>query len=328
MKNRFVTFSTFLVWFLAASFALAAPSFAERREAQKLAREGKALVQKKKWKKAAKKFKKADNLNPAPSYKLSMAKMLIELDDLVQAGDVLSEAAASTPRQWQEKKAVKDAQKLLEEVEELIPTIEVTIVEPTDDEVTVQIDGEDFEVSDGAVSYNPGRYEVTATAPGYKAFNKSVTLQEGDQKEVTVSLLSAGPAEDAEEGSTGDGFGRMPAYIGWGVGVVGLGVGIGFGVAAITTTNEVLILYECQSGQCPREAEADLDRAKLNGNLSTAGFVIGLAGLGAGTVLFFLADEDDADTVDEGDDSADEGMLRIDAKPLVGPGYLGVTGSF
>jgi hypothetical protein len=44
--------------------------------------------------------------------------------------------------------------------------------------------------------------------------------------------------------------------------------------------------------------------------------------------LYLLADTDDDDDEEEGDDDDDEGMLKIEARPMLGPGYVGVTGSF
>jgi len=331
MKRRIVSIHSCLVALLVSSFATAAPTFKDRKEAQKLAREAKDLSKRGKHKKAAKKFKKADRLVPAPSYKLGLANMLIELGDLVQASEVAAECAGTQARQWVEKKAAANCGKLVGEIDERTPSLEVTVFEPSANDVTVTVDGEEFDPAEGALAFNPGSYQLLATADGYQDFTEQVKLGEGDVTEVEISMIKAsgGDGDEADD-DAGGGLSPIPAYVSWGVGAVGLGVGIGFGVAAIQTTNEVLRLYGCEAGECPPEAENDLNTAKANGNVSTAGFVVGFTGVIAGTVLFLLSDDDDgADQPNDDDGDDDEGgLLRIEAKPLIGPGFVGVSGSF
>lgn len=320
-----VAWVAFVATMLGSSLSFAAPSFKDLQEARKLAREGDALLKKGEHVEAAKTFKKADKLVPAPSYKLQLAKALAGADDLVQAGQVLAECVEAKPVQWVEKQAHKKCQDFAKEVDERTPEIEVTVYKPSASEVTVKINGNDFDPAEGAVPYNTGKYEVVVTAEGYKKWTETVNLTEGDVTTLEVTMLptAAESSGDQEEADDGGGLSPIPAYVAWGVGAVGLGLGIGFGVAAITSTNDVLALYGCENGVCPPEAQADLDTAKVNGNVSTAGFIIGAVGVTAGTILFLLSGDDD----EEGDD-ADEAALQIEAKPLIGPGFVGVHGAF
>jgi len=316
---------------LSASLALAKPSYRDVRTARKLAREGRALIKRGKFQRAAKKFKKADDLVPAPSYKLELAKMLIELGDLLRAGEVLEAAVDTSPRQWAEKKAKKRSAKLLDEVHERTPSLEVQIFEPEASKVTVTIDDEDYDVADGELELNPGEYDVAAEAKGYEPLHRKVELKEGDRKSVEVSLKRiGGDDEESQDEAGGGGLSPIPAYVAWGVGGVALGLGVGFGIAAIKSTNEVLQYYKCEDNVCPPDAEEDLAIAKLNGNVSTAGFIIGGVGVAAGTVLFLLADKGSADEAgDEQDEPDEEGsLLRLEARPLLGPGFVGLTGRF
>ena len=331
MKRILLSSTAFLVILLGTSFALAVPSWKDRKDAQKLAADAKKLAKKGKYKKAAKKYKKAAEKNPAPSYRLELAKMLVELGDFVQAGEVLGECTESKPKQWTERKAWKGCQTFATEVEERTPSLEVSVFEPSSEEVTVTVNGEEFDPAEGAVAFNPGKYTINAEAEGYDDFSQKVKLAEGDVEAVEISM-AGGAAEDADEeddDDDSDGLSPWPAYIAWGAGAVGLGLGIGFGIAAITTTNDVLRLYDCAEGVCPPDAEDDLNTAKTNGNISTAGFIIGGVGAVAGTILYLLADtdDDDGDDGDEGDEE-DEGLLRLEAKPVVGPGFVGMTGTF
>jgi hypothetical protein len=327
---RTVSFALSLL--LCASVATAAPTFKDRLAARKLASKGKQLARQGKHKKAAKKFKEADDLVPAPSYKLELAEMLLELGDMVQAMEVLEECMDQKPiRQWQEKLAQKKCIQLASKVDDKMPRIAVVVIEPSSEEVIIMIEGEDYDPSEGEVGFNPGKYEVTAEADGYKSFEKKVKVEEGDRKTVEVTLKAKKKDDDDEDEDEDEGddswrISPIPAYVAWGLGAVGVGVGIGFGIAAIQTTNEVRTVYECDGNTCPPDAEDDLNVAKLNGNLSTAGWIVGGVGVIGGTVLFLVSTElGDDEEMEEG---ADEGKLELEARPVLGPGYIGVTGTF
>lgn len=318
---------------LVSALVAAAPTFKDRMNARRAMSQGKKLAAIGKHKKAAKKFKEADELVPAPSHKLELAKMLVELRDLVQASEVLEECMDQGPiRQWQEKSAQKKCIEVASEVDDQLPRLAVVVIEPSSEEVIIMIDGEDYDPSEGEVGFNPGKYKVTAEADGYEPFKKTVKLTEGDRETLEITLKGGGDDkedDDEEEDDDDGGISPIPAYIGWSLGAVGIAAGIGFGVAAIQTTNQVITDYGCENGECPSEAEDDLNIAKLNGNLSTAGFIVGGVGIAGGTILFLLSDMGgDDDDEEEDDDDDDEGMLKIEARPLVGPGYVGVTGTF
>ncbi len=331
MKRHILPCLAALAVLLAATSAQAAPTFKDRMEASKLGQQASLLARQGKHKEAAKAYKKADKLVPAPSYKLGLAKALLELDDLVQANEVLLECMAQGPiQQWNEKAAQKQCIDLGSKVDDRMPRIAVVVLDPSSDEVIIQIDDEDYSPSEGEVGFNPGSYTVTAEAEGYRSFKKKVTLKEGDRETVEITLEAKKKAKTKEvepDEEDGSGLSPIPAYIAWGVGAVGVGVGIGFGIAAITTTNEVITVYECDNGVCPPEAEDDLNVAKLNGNLSTAGFIVGGVGIAGGTILYLLADTG-GDEGDEVDEEAARGKLSIAARPLIGPGYIGVVGTF
>src|SRR5262245_24594627 len=78
---------------LLSGVAFGAPTWKEKQQAQKLAREGEALVKQGEFKKANEKFESADKLVPSPGYKFERATMLVELGDFLQASKVLREAA-------------------------------------------------------------------------------------------------------------------------------------------------------------------------------------------------------------------------------------------
>ena len=308
-----------------------AASWKDRRKAQKLGREAKALAVKGDFEEAAAKYREADELIPAPSYKLEQARMLVALKDFIGASEILAACVEKPPRQWVEKVAYKNCEKLVAEVDDRTPTIEVTVFEPSADVVTVTVDGESYEPGEGPVGYNPGEVKITAEADGYERFETTVKLMEGEDEAIEITMVKAGGAEeDGADEDDGDGISPVWAYVTWGVGAVGLGLGIGFGVAAIQSTNDVLRRYDCDAdGTCndddPQAAD-DIETAKLNGNVSTAGFAVGFAGVTAGTILFLVSsamDDDESDAVDE-----EDAGLGVEARPMLGPGFVGVSGTF
>ena len=149
----------FAATMLGSSLSLAAPSFKDLQEARKLAREGAAQMKKGEHVEAAKTFKKADKLVPAPSYKLELAKALAAAEDLVQAGQVLGECIEAKPVQWAEKQAHKKCQDFAKEVDERTPEIEVTVYKPSASEVTVKVNGNDFDPADVEGSIHDGGSE-------------------------------------------------------------------------------------------------------------------------------------------------------------------------
>jgi hypothetical protein len=321
MKLRGILPSAAVVLLVAAT-ATAQPSWKDRQAAARLAAEGKALVKKGSFPEAAEKFREADGLSPSPAVKLDLARLLLELSSFREARSVAEACTSDKAQSWADKQALQGCKKLLDEISDRTPTLALSVFEPEAGKVSVKVDGEPVDLTQGPIPLDPGEHLVTATASGYDDFEKKLTLAEGDRQSVEISLTKTAVAAESgaavgAEGS-GGGLSPIPAYVSWGVGAVGLGLGIGFGIAAIQATNDVLREYGCEGNVCPQDAEDDLDTAKLNGNISTAGFVIGFAGIVAGTILFVFSDVVASDESDE----------KARVLPLIGPGYVGVSGAF
>jgi len=325
MMRQVLGLTTAAVLTLGAATADAAPSWRDRAEAQQLYQQGKLLVRKGDFDAAAEKFEAADDKDPQPAYKLELARMQVEKGSFQAAKSTLEACNALEPQQWAQKNAKKQCGTFADEVSERAPKLGVQIFEPEASLVTVSVDGEVVAPDDGPFALDPGDHQVSAEAEGYESFNETVTLEESKTESLEITLTKATDTtgnDNQSGGGSGGGLSPIPAYVAWGVGAVGLGLGIGFGVSAIQTTNQVLSDYGCEDNQCPAEAEDDLSTAKLNGNISTAGFVIGFTGVVAGTVLFLLSGDDD-DAPKEGVDAE-----AVVVQPMVGPGYVGLQGQF
>ncbi len=299
----------------------AAPSAKDRQEAQVLVGEAKKLLGAGNIEKALKKYKKANQLAPQVPVTIEIAKIQTDLGDFVQALSTLEEAVAAPAMGYHEKRAQAEAAKLRDALQLRAPKLVLEVFKPEASKVTLTIDEEESEPGEHVV--NPGKHDLVAKAKGFETWRKHVQLDEGQKETVEVSMKRAG---DEEGDSDGGSFAvpKWAAWTSWGFTAAAVGVGAAFGIVAIQTTNQVLADYACQEGTCPASAADDLDIAKFNGNVSTASFALGGAGLVTASVLTVLAYKKRSPSDGE---SADESAM-IEARPLLGPGFVGVAGTF
>jgi hypothetical protein len=340
---------------LAAGSTFAAPSARDREEAGQLAAEAKKAVREGDFKKALKKYKRADELVPQVAFKLAAGRILADLGHLVEGAAALRAATEQKPAGAAEVQAQGEAKTALAELERRIPKLHVEVFKPEASKVSVRIDDQPIEAGTSK-PLNPGKHEVVATAAGYQDWQKTVRLDESEKKSVEISMRAAGEAgaaaeaggaepeadkgdaddakEDGKEGAPAakksGGVPKWAAWSAWGVTAASLGVGVAFGVFAIQTTNQVLTDYNCLNGVCPgpgfkgqaQNAQDDLDVAKMNGNISTAFFVVaGVSAVGASVLTYFAYRKPKTGATAEGKDS-------VHVMPLVGPGFTGISGTF
>lgn len=315
-----------LLLVLFVSSASAKPSARDKKEATGLDKEADALVKKGDREQAVDRLRQADSLDPLPSRKVRLAKVLSDLLRLTEATQVLEQAIEGKPSDRKQKEAVSKAQKLLDDVRGRTPTLAVKIVKPEPAKVSVQLDGKPFDPALGPQPFDPGYHQLVATAPAHDELRREVSLAERATEVVELSLTPSAGAADAEEAASGGGgIGKWPAIISWSLGAVGLGFGIGYGVVAINDTNALLDDYACAGDICPSAAQDDLDSAKLEGNISTVGFVVAGVGLVAGTIFWLVADSSDDESAAPGEEGSAPAARVV---PVVGPGWVGMAGAF
>jgi serine/threonine-protein kinase len=162
-----------------------------------------------------------------------------------------------------------------------------------------------------AIPTDPGSHVVSAKAPGHKPWQTTVTLRDGSNETVVVPDLeiapppvaakaAPSPAEDPPKnqapqpaaetasGSTSLGTQRIAALVIGSVGVAGLAVGSVFGIRSKAAHDQAEPY--CVEGACTSPVGLEyLKEARTAGNISTAAFVLGAVGVGAGAVLWFTA---------------------------------------
>jgi hypothetical protein len=273
-----------------------AQTASDRATARALAEEGFAALEARHFDIAQDRFRRADGLVHAPTFVVDEGRALIGLGRYVEAQErfqlVLREGVGDTaPTAW--KSALKDAAKLLEEVEPKIAWLTISVANADDAEVKIDsllVPRAAFNVRRAS---NPGTREIAATASGFAPQKLKVELKEGDERAVTLTFKqlqiadSPGPksARVAVPRERVQNQRRSPtlAYVSLGVGGLGLAVGTVSGVLALRKRSELASI--CPSGACPPSTESDVNAYDVLGLVSGLGFGLGLAAATTGVLL-------------------------------------------
>jgi hypothetical protein len=287
------------------SVSFAAPSTKERSEARKLAGEAMDLFAAGDFDAAHGKFAAANDLVPAPTLQLRMARCLDKLDRLREAAEIYRavisyELGRSAPAVH--KKARKQAVPELAALLDQVPKVVVNVQGPDTTGAVVTNNGEPLaaDVLGAELSLDPGVYRFEARV-GERVVSETVDLERGATERVALALPMLPEPEGSlgPSGSTPDSAGSSPMVIGgWtaiGIGAVGLIVGAGTGIALLT--KESGLEERCVDRACPPEAHADaaeFDRLRIT---TTVGLVVGGVAGALGTTLLLLSPSNDGDDV-------------------------------
>jgi len=276
--------------------AAAEEDAATRSAARKLAEDGVAALQSGDSAKAVDKLDKAFRALRAPSIALWSGRALAKHGQLVEAAERLLEAtrlpvSGDTAVQEQAK---ADAEKELEQLRPRIPNL-VIRVEGAEG-ASVSLDGKDVPAAllgeDRPV--NPGQHELLAQRGTEKQI-ASVTIAEGERKEVTLHFGAASPgvvppvsAAAAPEPASSKGS-RTLAFVALGVGGAGLVLGGVTGGLAMSKKSALDDDQNCRDGQCTHAVEDDVNSLRTFRTVSTIGFIAGGALAATGVVLLLTS---------------------------------------
>jgi tetratricopeptide (TPR) repeat protein len=202
-------------------------------------------------------------------------------------------------------------------------------------DATVYVDGRDVGQTPlgEELLLEPGKHVLSVTKPGYGNRIEKLSA-EGNQIDVTItlekvatqaspspSLPAATPQAHPESPMPDNGSYRLASYIGFGVGVLGVGAGTYFAIKAHKTQSDSFGQFTSCSPHCSAAENgniADLDEAAKNQRTaSVASFIVGGVGLAAGVTFLVL---------DSNKRSAQAAVAIV--RPWVGPGQMGILGSF
>lgn len=311
--------------------AAAEPTPADKSTARDAYVAGMDLRAKNDHKAALEKFKVAYALVPSPITALEVGRSLVDVGQLVEGSEKLLEAAtmpAKANESAEAKKARVEARKRADEVTPRIPSITVKLENAPkgNASVVVTVDGRSIPIDALAapLKVNPGPHEITATVEGADAKRRSVTVAEGETKDVTIRLPDQAVA--TRGASRGDPPRAAPrvepggtstwTYVGFTVAGVGLVVG---GVTGVMARSKASTLdgEGCTADhRCPSAASSDISayntlRYTSFGSLALAvvGVGIGIGGLASGG-------------------SSERPKAGLTVTPWVGVGSIGLQGAF
>lgn len=283
--------------------AASQPSAADLESARELYRDGKELRQKGDLRGALERFKAAHGYGQTPVTGIELGKTHLQLGELVEAREMfLSIGRIKVASDETEKSASArtEAAQLAEQLRPRIPTLVVKVSGvKADAPAQVAIDGANAPVVSlsSMRKVNPGEHAIVVRVSGREE-KRSVSLAEGETKEVDVAFTDASPkvADDATVGAgtpadnAASGSGGRPVHvvtwIGLGIGVAGIGLGAVTGVMALGKAGSVT--DACRGVSCPPSARADVEDGRTVANISTIAFAVGAAGLATAAVGYFV----------------------------------------
>ena len=196
-----------LGWLASLTLALlvaAAPAFAQsasdKATARKLATEGIELFQAGKYAEALDKLNRAESMYDAPVHLLYIARAQSKLGQLVEATEtyrrlVRVKLDAGAPQAF--KDAIEAGKGELAALEPTIPSLRVDVTPQNVGSLEIVIDGEKVSAASVGIERpaNPGKHEISVSAPGYEPASASVELKAAQKKNVALDLkaLPGGP---------------------------------------------------------------------------------------------------------------------------------------
>lgn len=337
--SRRVLLSLFGVCLMQVAFprVAAGQSEADRATARNLAAEGHTALRTQDCVTAEDRFRRADALVHAPTLVLEHARALICLKRFVEAQERLGlvmREGVSENAPWVWKKALQDAEKLLDEVTPKVGWITINVSGPT--EPAVLVDGVQVPVAALGVrrAIDPGTRRISATAPGFVPKEVEVTMPEGGERAVTLELpadpsrarpIQSAPVKPKQPSTshteTPKKPSRWPAYAAFGLGGAGMIVGTISGVVALGKRSDLKAIG-CSGGRCPPGTDSPLQDQWLRyGTISGIGFGAAIVGTGVGVVLLLTGSG--AAAKDEAKPAAKAVVL-----PYASLGEVGLSGAF
>jgi len=233
------------------------------------------------------------------------------------------------------KKARSQAEELANSLGNKIPSVQVDLQGvPSNLTPEVRVDGTVLPTNLVGLprKVNPGKHELTASAPGFASSRATVEVREGEQKVITLVLAAAGKPEphasatpvapvEPPQPDAAPSKRRGPStltWVGFGVGAAGLITGT---VAGLMTLSKASAAKDqCNGNACQPSAQSDIDSGKTLGMVSNIGFGVGIAGVAVGVVTLLAAPKEAP--------AAATPARSVRITPLVGMGSVGLSGSF
>jgi tetratricopeptide (TPR) repeat protein len=282
--------------------------FAQRAAAQsktiaeQLFNEARDLVKAGNWAEACPKFEASFKQDPALGTRLNLATCYEHIGKLASAWGLYRDSAELASKAGDTKRS-DYAQKQALVLEPRLPKLVIKPPPQLPAGLTVQRDGAPVNAGEfGLALYaDPGVHEVTASAPGFEAVSRKVTLVEGKAETVAIPDLIARPEpvkpDEKPEQAVVDTTPISPTrkYLGLGIGgagIIAVGVGLVVGAQAMSDNNKAKELCGNDLACSPENFEAGkklVADGRSKATISTVLVVAGGAAIAAGAVVYLTA---------------------------------------
>jgi hypothetical protein len=303
---------------------------AARSTARKLGQEALKLYDAGDYDGALDKFTTANQLVPTPTLGLYAARCLVKKGRLVEAGErylevsrmQLDRAAPAVMR-----KAVIDAVAERDKLLPTIPTLEVRLDGPQGDGVTVVVDGQPL--LPGLIGekrpVDPGHHQATAKRADVEV-SQQADVQPSQAALLLLKLPPLPPPPLPPVPPTSPL--RVASWIGLGVGAAGAIVAVVAGGIAVADENQLNASKSCYQYVCGPSEAGTISTFHTASKLTTAGMIVGVAGLGFGIPAFLLTSKKAPTDADgkPAHPSTDADKARVE--PWVTLGGAGLRGTF
>jgi hypothetical protein len=279
-------------------------------------------------------FRAADEIMHVTTTGFEVARSEVQLGQLVEALDMLMRVER-IPEQPDEPQAFKEARvyaRLLEaDIGPRIPKIRFHVDAAEgggwEGGVAVTVDGESVPIAAFDIPYavDPGEHTVVASAADGRTAEQGVTVDEGEEREVLLTLPSEAPAQPppsphvvpAATARSARSDRRTLTWIAFGTAGIATLVGGAAGIAS--WAHESSASARCNGSQCPPSTYGDIDAAHTFATASTISFVVGGVAAVVGALSVLTATTWATKT---------PAPAARGATPWVGIGPTGVAGTF
>jgi len=281
-----------------------APAQDDKARADALYKEGAALLKAEQLEEACSKLEESQKLDPAIGT-LGLLAFCREKQGRTATAWRMYQDAADMAAEVGQKKRKKAAEQAAKRLEAKLSKLTIEVESPLDN-LEVRRDGEVVKrpLWGTPVPVDPGNVEVTAWAPGYEAFQKTIEVA-GDGATVTLAIpplvkAKAEPSvtplpekpekpksEKPKSGATEGERDMTLIYVAAGVGGAGVLAGTFFGWRAGKKNDESKDYCRDNGVDCYPKGVELRDSAFTAARWSNITFAIGAAGLGAAAYLYF-----------------------------------------
>jgi hypothetical protein len=286
-------FRTCLV--ICCAVALLTASAAARAQnpaaAEALFEQGRAAVAAGDFETACARFRDSDRLDPALGTKLNLADCEERRGRVATAWSLFKLVLAELPEDDDRRPIAAER---VRKLDPRVPRLTLLYEGERDRRPRIRMDG--AELGEGslgiALPMDPGSHELDLLRPGSDVWEKRVLeLREAEREQLVIEGAAPVSASASEAGRASGAPGwsaRQWGYIAGGVGALGIVLG---GVTGVMALNQKSIARDNCDDVAKRCNQTGFDANRTGARLaawSTLGFVVGMAGLGAGGYLIFV----------------------------------------